>query len=737
MNEETYKRMKIYIAFTCFLLVSFYNSSFSQPSNYAIAITRQYVHYNLDKQQKQLLALDGKMDDELRGSSNDEVNLQLTYAATQKIDALQKEIELDTAIDNNHKVTYLRGLGEVLVAFGDAVRQRRLQLIHLPEVMQAWRAGYDTDKRNQSIEPLIGRYSHAVGSVVLKGISFMHNAGLPDARNRLVLRYIEEHPKQALQTLSASPDVPFADSLIAVAAIKDPGGLFNFAQAANTSLGRRIRRHPSEAVKLLVSLAGDNSGQLCLPFFDNIRLGLITAAEVKKASQDNVAYFKLLVKTEIDYAGRAARGDTASAWSKLSAMLHDKAYQPFISTVNELHDASSSEIRFHILNTMGPQELYYLSIVCEPEIYTSSYVNIYNRIWQRMATPNADTLLAMVNSDHYKKFISMAANYNTLDDFLSKMSKEHATTLMTRFVNNLENTGDLEDAVDVASSYASIRNLEIKKLMLDQISKNYDRALEGDDENAKIIYRLEKLILQSSDSASTINLSDSLGILPVYDVSNNFLKDSAGRIVLQMFFYGDNTGRGSYNVLRNLYSNAAWKRIDKPEWTQFNSVNSPVPFVIFANRPGDENKNEDAIAQKHLAEWMEENGYEPSITVHRGHSYSLKYTVKQLPPSSKVIILGSCGAYHTMDDILNICPDAYLVASKQTGYGAINVPLFSNIIEHLKKGADINWPAFWVDVRKKLAGAMQSEFEDYIPPYKNLGATFINAYKKAWEKMEN
>ncbi len=726
--------MKLIFTIACFSFFCFYTvAGYSQPPAYPIAITRQYVHYNLDKQQKQLLALDGKADDILRGSSDEEVNLQLTYTAIQKIDALQKEIELDTTIDNNQKVTYLRGLSEVLTAFGDAIRQHRLKLLYLPDVMQAWQAGYNADKRKQSIEPIIGNYPHAVGAVILKGISFMNNTGLPAARNRLVLRYIEENPKQVLQTLAENPDIPFADSLIALAAIKDPGGLFTYAQASGTRFGKRIRLHPNETVRLLASLAADNSGQLCLPFFDNMKRGNITATEIKKAAKDSVAYFKLLVKTQIDYAGRAAKGDTPAIWNKLSLMLHDKAYQPFISTVNDLHEASSLDIRFRILKPMSAQDLYYLSMVCEPEIYTSSYVNIYKMIWERMANPNADTLLALVNSDHYKKFISMAANYNTLDDFLSKMSKEHATTIMTRFVNNLDKTGDLEDAVDVASSYASIKNPEIKKLMLDQISKNYDRAMDGDNENAKIIYRLEKLILQSSDSASTINLSDSLGILPVYDVTNNFLKDSAGRIVLQMFFYGDNTGRGSYNVLRNRYSNAAWKRTDNPEWTQFTSVNSPVPFVIFANRPGDENKNEDALAQQHLAEWMEKNGYEPSITVHRGHSYSLKYTVKQLPPSSKVIILGSCGAYHTMDEILNICPDAYLVASKQTGYGAINVPLFSSMIDHLKKGNDINWPAYWTMVRKSLGADMQTEFDDYIPPYKNLGATFINAYKKAWE----
>lgn len=724
--------------FTFITALSFtYCIGVAQPATYPIAMTRQYVHYTLEKQQKNLLALDGRADDQLKAGDNEDINLQLTYAATTKINGLRKEIELDTILDNNRKITYLRGLGEVLNSYAMNVRNRHTKLVYLPDIMNAWQAAYELDKKDISIEPVINQNTHAVGSAILQGISFMHNPTLPAARTRLVYKFVEENPDKMLLALAANPDVPFADSLITVLAQKDPSGLYNYAQSFSSKLGKRIHQNPDETVKLLVRLASDNNGQLYLPFFDNIKNGTLTTDDIKKTVRDSVAYFKLLVKTEIDYAAMAAKGDTASAWRKLGQMLHDKGYQPFVSTVNELHDASSDAIRFRILNTMGAQDLYYLSIVCEPEIYTSSYVNIYKRIWDRMKTPNADTLLAMVNGDHYKKFISMAANYNTLDDFLSRMSKEHATALMTRFVNNLDETGDLEDAVDVASSYASINNPEIKKLMLDQISRNYDRAVANGNERATTIYRLEKLILASSDSGANINLSDSLGVLPVYDVANKYLQDSAGRIVLQMFFYGDEGGRGTYNSFRNLYSNAGWKRTDNPEWVQFTSVNTSVPIVLFANRPGDENKMEDVTAQQHLGEWMSDHGYEPTITVHRGHSYYLKTTVKQLAPSSKVIILGSCGAYHTMDEILQTCPDAYLVASKQTGYGAINVPLFTTIINQLKTGSNINWPSYWTTVRKSLGVGMQTEFDDYIPPYKNLGATFINAYKKAEDKEES
>ena len=36
-----------------------------------------------------------------------------------------------------------------------------------------------------------------------------------------------------------------------------------------------------------------------------------------------------------------------------------------------------------------PQELYYLIVLSEDEIYTSSYLGVYDRIFQRMQAPMA------------------------------------------------------------------------------------------------------------------------------------------------------------------------------------------------------------------------------------------------------------------------------------------------------------------------------------------------------------
>jgi hypothetical protein len=91
------------------------------------------------------------------------------------------------------------------------------------------------------------------------------------------------------------------------------------------------------------------------------------------------------------------------------------------------------------------------------------------------------------------------------------------------------------------------------------------------------------------------------------------------------------------------------------------------------------------------------------------------------------VFLGSCGGYHLIHDVLTLAPDAHIIASKQIGMTAINQPFINLINEKLRTGNNIDWIPFWNEFRKAVGP--RQEFEDYIPPHKNLGAIFIKAYK--------
>ena len=736
MNHRIFR-----VAFFICLIPGFLQA---QPPSYTPHQGRVYVHYKLDEAQKKLLAVDGKADEELHGSNNDDINLLLTYTATLKVDALQKSIELDTVLNNTQKLTYLRGLGELIENYILAYKIRQVRLLQWPDAEKAWEEAYRLDRRGLSIAPVMLNFPNAVGTIIVKGISFSENTGLAAAKDNLVLKLLQERPNSLMQILANNPNSPFADSLVVVAVKTKPEELYKYAQASNSSLGRRIYSNSDPAVKLMCTLANDNAGRLYFPFLDNLMKGKMTKESIAKVMNDSIAYYSLLVKTEIEYAKRAADGDTAVVWNALADMLHRKAVDVYVNPINELHEATDP-VRFKKISNLPPQELYYLAVMCENEIYTSSYVRgVYKYLWQRMAVPNADSLLALVASDRYKKFITIAANYNTLDDFLGKMKPQNATDLMVSFVNNLEkgrDEDDIEDAVDVANAYASIKKPDLKKLMLEHVSSNYDHAALMNSAKGKVIYRIEKLVMQSEDSTAHIDISDSLGILPIYGAKNSFLKDSLGRIVMQMFFYGDKSGMGNFNSYVGGFSPKQWKMESKKWWVQLTSINTVVPIILFANRPLDENQNLDEAAQDSLNAYMDKAGYQPSITVHRGHSYYLPTTIKKLNPSSKLVILGSCGAYQNLRDILTTCPESYIISSKQTGYGTINNALIQYTFDNLQKGYDLSWPQMQTEVNKmiriKTPDLQKREgFDDYIFPHKNLGAIFIKAYKKAMETSQ-
>jgi hypothetical protein len=145
-----------------------------------------------------------------------------------------------------------------------------------------------------------------------------------------------------------------------------------------------------------------------------------------------------------------------------------------------------------------------MAVEGEEIIYTSSYVKgVYPRIWQRMKSPKSDSLLMRVRFDHFKKWIKIASNYNTLDDFLKRMDNNNAQLLMKAFVNNLHNTESLEDAVDVANSFASINDSGVRSLILNQVQWNLQQAEQTHNEKRKDIYSILNTLFLSMDSSIT------------------------------------------------------------------------------------------------------------------------------------------------------------------------------------------------------------------------------------------
>lgn len=701
-----------------------------------IDITRVRYHESIEKQQKQALQFNGGDGTILNVSKNKDINTFITEAIINEVNVFKDSLESASNLDHRLKVKYLSGLENLVKGFYNGWRNKTFNPVLGSALINNYKALVSADTKKENISSIVEQSSYEVGNININGdgSALYENAGFTQARDILFKKYCERNPDKVLSMLEQYYNVSFADSLIAAAAHRNPNQLYDYAAAFRTNVGKLIRRNNDSLVKAIVAIASSKSGQQYYPFIDEIVHGRLTIQDIFNVMEDNVQYYRLLVKTQTAYVDRIINKDTPIAYDKLLAKLKDRAENVFIEQINALHD-SPDNVRFKILDPLTPQELYYLVVLGEDVIYTSSYKGVYNRMMQRLSTPSGDSLMMSVRFDKFKKFIKLAAGYNKLDEFLGTMPDSSSQRLMMAFIRGLEKTGTLEDAVDVADSYGSISNPVIKRLIDQEIEKNLQEGKQRQEKRTAVIYDILQTIFQSSQDSS-IDISARLNIPPVYKVDYKDLVDDSGRVVQQVFFYGDKDGKESYANFMSMFTGADWKVKKTPEWTEIKSAKGK-PVAIYANLPLDFESGKDSVAQSHMAAYMEQHNLKPSITIHRGHSYWVGSTIRNLAPTSKIVILGSCGGFHNLDDVLRTCPDAHIISSKEVGTRLINEPILKAINDDLKVGKNVEWLTIWKELSAKFtSGDAKERFDNYIPPHKNLGALFIKAYTRQMGSME-
>jgi hypothetical protein len=714
-------------------------STFANSDTTNIPIGRQIFHDHIKNEQRLADKLDGHADGIIKVGNNMDVNLQVTDALVRKINVMRNDIEIDSTSSNNDKVRYLRYIDDLLKDFILSWKKHTINPSLAPLLVENFQEIFKANMKGQSMTPLIQKAPYEVG--LINSSIFVENPGYQESKTVLFRKFCDLYPDKILENLGPYVNEPFADTLVIQAFNNSPSQLYTYAQSANSPQGKLIRRIDDPRIKTVVKLSNQNRALFYFPFMDDLISGKKTMAEITKVAgtsdkdYDSVGYFRMLVKTEIDYYGRLVQGDTPVAMlgaNGLVDMLKAKAIQHFITPINELHENPNPAVRFKALQPLTAQELYYMMVLGENDIYTSSYKYSFDKMIEKMGPqPHGDSLLISLHFDRFKKFIKMAAGYNKLSEFLKTMP-ENSEKLMQAFVAKLETTKTLEDAVDVADSYGSITSPDLQKSMLQNVEWNEQRCIKEDNERGRKIYSLLKTIFLSADPKNGIDLSKEIGIPPIYTINYNYLADDSGRIIEQVFFYGDKDGKASYASYLTSFPSADWTISPKKEWIEIRSKKGK-PISIFANLPLDNETDQDAKAQADLIEYLDSKGLKPTIVIHRGHSYHLPYTIQQLPESAKIIMLGSCGGYQNLKTILKYAPEAHIISTKQTGAMNVNKPIIDALDNTLREGKNIDWRQMWDNLQTQFDKApreIRETFEDYIPPQKNLGALFIKAYNK-------
>lgn len=736
--------MKYIYLFFLFLAAGY--DTYAYRDTVTVPLQRRLWHDKIVNEQKLSDKADGKADGQLRVGKNESINLHISDALFRKVKDVQDWIELNESIkNNNEKIRYLSYVENMLKSFRISWRMKDFNPVSFPLLLDNFEEIMKAQVDGRNMAPIIQKASYEVAKINTE--VFSDNPGYKESKDFVYLKYCALNPDKILQTIRPYADKPFADSLVVIACQLNPVQLYSYAQSNTSAEGKLIHRNSNSLVKTVSQLSQTPNALFYFPFLDDIISGKKSVDSLKKYvgdgenGYDSVGYFKLLVKTEVEYFKRMAPPlrDTPIAMfgaNGLREVLRERALRHFITPINLLHNENNLAVRMRAIDPLTPRELYYMMVMGEADIYTSSYKHSFNRMLQQMGTkPSGDSLLLSVHFDYFRKFIKMAANFNKLDTFLKTMPAQRSQLIMKAFVAKLDKTGNLEDAVDVADAYSSINDKKLLKTILSYVKENERQSIEENNSRGEVIYGLLKSIFLSADSTSKIDLTSVLGIPSIYEVDNKSLRDESGKLVQQVFWYGDEDGKAYFPAFINSFSAKEWKITKKEEWYEINSIKGNV--WIYANRPLDNDANLDDSAQIHLNKYLDELNLHPSVIVHRGHSYWLPRTIKRMPGDAKIVVLGSCGGYKNLNDIIENNPDAHIISTKEIGAGEINRPILNYLNQNFESGAPVVWKNMWASLTRLFSTdpnkAVKESWEDYIPPYRNLGAIFIKAYNKKME----
>jgi len=552
--------------------------------------------------------------------------------------------------------------------------------------------------------------------------------GNNEARSYVYRQVGISDPLMMIKRLGEIANEPFACDIIAATARKSPNEVYKYASSTNSLLSGAVKRCQDPLVKAIVKVATESKSPLkAMSFISDIYHGHLTIAQVDQITADETLFYKNLVRLKLQ--GDSLGGET------YTDELQYRANRLYVNRMNELHE-SPDPVRFKCIDSLSPEELYFVIVYGQDQIYTSSFIGSFNRMMQRMKGLTGDQLFDTVRYDHFRTFIRMCAGYSKLSEFLATIAPEKKSVVMKEFISGLENghLDDLEDAVDVADAFGSIKDSVLADFLRDEIRDNYKRVSEAGNKKGTIVYGLLATLASKDISDS---LSQILHLPPINRMPNHSLVNDSGIVYEQFFFYGDEDGRNSYQNFMGNFKDGKWKAVTGPQWTTISSITGKR-VVIFANLPLDNETDKDDEAQKALKKYLVAENIHPTILVHRGHSYHLLSTIDYMEKSNHIIILGSCGGYHNLGKVLDHSPDAHLISTKQTGTMAVNDLIVKVMENHLLAGDDINWIPMWneIELLLKGKGKPEDDFKEYVPPFRNLGAIFIKAYRRMLNEEE-
>jgi hypothetical protein len=326
-------------------------------------------------------------------------------------------------------------------------------------------------------------------------------------------------------------------------------------------------------------------------------------------------------------------------------------------------------------------------------------------------------------------FLRLCSEFGVLQDFLDTIKdKEKKGRLLRELIFGLKESEDvLRQAVYMAETLVYIYKVdqETRQMLESLLEEAYTAQDEGS--NLQKLYGIIASTYQGQAISSKdffTGLREKYPIKETLSVGQEELVNADGEIIQRHFFYNDSDGKSSYaHFMKRFSPGKGWSVTDKDSYVRIEKQNraSGVKTIIFANKP-EHDDSDDADEE------MQEHDLSSVIIVHRGHSYHASKTIKRIPSTARIVVLGSCGGFINTSKTLGKSPGASIIATKGEGTMMVNDQLLGIIDDEMLAGKGVNWPTLWDKVESRIK---DTRLQQYIPPHRNIATQIIMAYEES------
>lgn len=402
-----------------------------------------------------------------------------------------------------------------------------------------------------------------------------------------------------------------------------------------------------------------------------------------------------------------------------------------VRSTDQLHEMW--DLRYRIIDTLNPSEMYDLIHYGREEIFTSSYNGILDRLLIKLTAEWKsiyDLVVTEKGFEWFGVFLEASVSYNRFTDMFNTIKdSSKKQELLRKYIEHIIEKQELEDAVALAEAMQKIQDPDILQQLEEMIIATYK---DSSPEVQILLGLVGKSYAPKTENTWFHDLPEKYQLPNLQRVRSEELFDESGRNVQQYFFYNDPDGIGSFdNFISGYKKDPKWKIQDHGQYITITREDqkSGKSIVLYANKAQSDEAGVGEV--KKVIEAL--NPPVKSLNVvHRGHSYHADKTISRMTSTAKLAFLGSCGWYQNFWQVLEKSPYSHIIATKWIGTRHVNDPLFKIINDTIISWEDIVWSRVWEQIEPKVS--WNKNWKNYIRPDQNFGAMFIQKYNELSEE---